>query len=56
MLQQAIRTWEMFTQALGQYNEAKEYHEKALFLRKRIFGGVHVLVAISCNNLAGVNQ
>ena len=34
-----------------QYNEAKEYHEKALIIRKKIFGEEHADVATSYNNL-----
>ena len=32
---------------LGQYNEAKEYHEKALIIHKKIFGDEHAHVASS---------
>ena len=38
-------------QALGQYNEAKDYYEKALIIRKKIFGEEHADVAASYNNL-----
>ena len=37
MSHQAITTWEMIIKQLGQYNEAKEYHEKALIIRKEDF-------------------
>jgi len=36
------------------HNEAKEYHEKALITRKKIFGEEHPNVAASYNNLGGV--
>ena len=39
---------------LGEYNEAKELHEKALIIRKKIFGEDHADVATSYNNLAVV--
>ena len=39
---------------LGQYNLAKEPHEKALLIRKQIFGEDHADVATSYNNLASV--
>ena len=38
-------------QQLGQYNEAKEYHEKALIIYKKIFGEEHADVASSYDNL-----
>ena len=34
-------------QALGQYNEAKEYQEKAGIIKKKIFGAEHGGVAKS---------
>ena len=37
---------------LGEYNQAKELHEKALIIRKKIFGEDHADVATSYNNLA----
>ena len=37
---------------LGEYNQAKELHEKALIIRKEIFGEDHADVATSYNNLA----
>ena len=37
---------------LGEYNQAKERHEKALIIRKKIFGEDHADVAASYNNLA----
>ena len=37
---------------LGEYNQAKELHEKSLMIRKKIFGEDHAHVAISYNNLA----
>jgi len=43
-------------QDLGQYNEAKEYYEKALIIRKKIFGEEHAGVATSYNNLGIVYQ
>ena len=36
---------------LGQYNEAKEYYEKGLIIRKEIYGEKHGDVAASYNNL-----
>ena len=39
---------------LGEYNQAKEFHEKALKIRKKIFGEDHADVATSYNNLASV--
>ena len=39
---------------LGEYNQAKELHEKALVIRKNIFGESHPDVARSYNNLASV--
>ena len=39
---------------LGEYNEAKYLHEKALMIRKKIFGEDHADVASSYNNLASV--
>ena len=39
---------------LGQYSEAKEYYEKALIIRKEIYGEKHGNVAASYNNLAAV--
>ena len=38
----------------GEYNQAKELHEKALIISKRIFGENHAYVATSYNNLASV--
>ena len=40
--------------SLGEYNQAKELHEKALIIRKTIFGEDHADVATSYNNLASV--
>ena len=40
--------------SLGEYNQAKEFHEKALMIRKKIFGKDHADVATSYNNLASV--
>ena len=37
---------------LGEYNQAKELHEKALIVRKQIFGEDHAAVATSYNNVA----
>ena len=39
---------------LGEYNQAKELHEKALTIRKKIFGEDHADVATSYSNLASV--
>ena len=39
---------------LGEYNQAKELHEKALMIRKSIFGEDHADVATSYSNLATV--
>ena len=38
-------------QHLGQYSEAKEFNEKSLIIRKKIFGDEHADVAASYNNL-----
>ena len=37
---------------LGEYNQAKELHEKALIIRRKIFGEDHADVATIYNNLA----
>ena len=37
--------------SLGEYNKAKEYHDKALIINKNIFGEEHADVASSYNNL-----
>ena len=42
--------------SLGEYNQAKELHEKALIIRKKIFGEDHAAVATSYNNLALVYE
>ena len=39
---------------LGQYNEAKEFHEKALIIKKKIFGEDNATVARSYHNLGNV--
>ena len=39
---------------LGEYNQAKELHEKALIIDKKIFGEDHANVATSYNNLASL--
>ena len=39
---------------LGEYNQAKELHEKALIIYKKTFGENHADVATSYNNLASV--
>ena len=39
-------------ESLGEYNQAKELHEKALIIYKTIFGEDHANVARSYNNLA----
>ena len=41
-------------QTLGEHNQAKELHRKALVIRKKIFGEDHADVATSYNNLASV--
>ena len=41
---------------LGEYNQAKELHEKALIISKKIFGEDHANVATSYNNLALVYE
>ena len=40
--------------SLGEYNQAKGLHEKALMIRKKIFDEYHADVASSYNNLATV--
>ncbi|MCX6584606.1 MAG: tetratricopeptide repeat protein [Candidatus Aminicenantes bacterium] len=37
--------------ALGEYGRAKDYHERALAIRKKISGELHPDVATSLNNL-----
>ena len=37
---------------IEEYNQARELHEKALMIRKKIFGENHVDVATCFNNLA----
>ena len=37
---------------LGEYNQAKKLHEKALIIRKMIFGEDHADTATSYNNLS----
>ena len=39
----------------GNYDKAKEVHEKALEIRERSLGPIHVDVAASLNNLGLVN-
>ena len=39
---------------IGEYSQAKEMHQKALVILKKIFGEEHANVATSYNNLAGV--
>ena len=54
------RKWKVLTVSgavynhLGEYTQAKELHEKALTIRKKIFGEDHANVATSYNNLASV--
>ena len=38
--------------SLGEYNRAKELHEKALVIWKKVFGEDHANVATSYNDLA----
>ena len=40
---------------LGQYNQAKEFHEKSLAIQKEIYGEHHGEVATSYHNLGDVN-
>ena len=40
--------------SIGEYNRAKELHEKALVIRKKVFGEDHADVATSYNDLAVV--
>ena len=42
--------------SLGEYNQAKDLHEKALTIRKKIFGEDHADLASSYNNLVLVNN
>ena len=35
--QVSITTWELFIKRLGQYNEAKEFYEKALIIQEKDF-------------------
>ena len=39
---------------LGEYNQAKELHEKALVIWKKLYGEDHAEVATSYDNLASV--
>ena len=39
---------------MEQYNQAREYHEKALTIRRKIYGEDHADVAGSYNNLGNV--
>ena len=39
---------------IGEHNQAKEFHTKALMIRKKIFGEEHEAVATSYNNLGSV--
>ena len=39
---------------LGEYNKAKELHQKTLMIREKMFGDDHADVATSYNNLASV--
>jgi len=41
---------------LGQYKEAKECHEKALMIRKKIYGEKHAKVKQSYKSLRVVNR
>ena len=41
---------------LGEYNQAKELHEKAVIIRKKIFGEDHADVGTSYTNLALVYE
>ena len=41
---------------LGEYNQAKELHEKALTIYKKIYGEDHADVATSYDNLALVYE
>ena len=40
--------------SLGEYNQAKQLHEKALMICKKLFGENHDNVGTSFNNLASV--
>ena len=42
--------------SLGEYNQTKDLHEKALTIRKKIFGEDHADLASSYNNLVLVNN
>ena len=46
----------MFIKLLDSALKQKEYHQKALMMRKKIFGEVHGDVATSYNNLWNVHQ
>ena len=43
---------ELVYERQGKYNQAKELYDKALTIKKRIFGEDHAAVATSYNNLA----
>ena len=49
-----FRVQGLVSKDLGQYNQAKEYHEKSLAIRKEIYGEHHGDVATSYNNLGTV--
>jgi len=40
---------------LGQYNEAKQYHEKALTIREKVFGEEHPHLKASYRNLRNLH-
>ena len=40
--------------SIGEYNQAKELHTKAVMIQKKIFGEEHNAVAASYNNLGSV--
>ena len=42
--------------SLGEYNQAKQLHEKVLMIRRKIFGEDHADTATSYTNLASVHD
>ncbi len=55
----AARVWNLlglYAQHLGEYREARELHERALAIWRKLYGEEHTTVAASLNNLAEVLQ
>ena len=56
MFQLLTITWVLFYQRLGDFDQAKENHYRALKIRLRKLGPEHVGVATCYNNLGSVYQ